>query len=323
MARVDFAFNFAPAARVCAPTPRPGRFDDFKMKKLFSIGVLFGLFATALLRAQSTATVAVQVSQPGAVISSNLFGIFFEEINFAGEGGVYAEMVRNRAFYDAATPWFWTLVTNGTATGTMTVDAGQPLNTNTPNALKLTFTGGSGNLGAANAGFWGMSLTAGATYDLNFYVRATNGFSGPLNARLESATGGSVYAQTNFSGLTTNWQKFSAALVSSGTDTNARLVLSLANSGTVWLDVVSLFPRATYLNRTNGLRADLASLLADLKPSSRMPCAGKNPSAISRIAPATTTIPGATGPRTVLARMNFSSSAKTCTWRRSTASTPG
>jgi alpha-L-arabinofuranosidase len=70
---------------------------------------LFFLAAT-VARTQTAATLTIQADQPGAVVSSNLFGIFFEEINFAGEGGIYAETVRNRSFYNPASALFWTLV---------------------------------------------------------------------------------------------------------------------------------------------------------------------------------------------------------------------
>ncbi len=72
---------------------------------------------------------------------------FFEEINFAGDGGVYAEMVRNRAFNNSANPDYWTLVTSGTAAGTMAVDFSQPLNTNKPCSLNLTMSSGAGSVG--------------------------------------------------------------------------------------------------------------------------------------------------------------------------------
>ncbi|MGD0253339.1 MAG: alpha-L-arabinofuranosidase C-terminal domain-containing protein, partial [Verrucomicrobiota bacterium] len=211
--------------------------------------------------------ITIQAGQPGAIISSNLFGIFFEEINFAGEGGLYAEMVRNRSFYTPTNANYWTLVTQGTATGTMSVDPTQPLNTNILNSLKLTMQSGTGSVGAGNAGFWGMSLQAGATYNLNFYAMGSSGFGGPVIAQLQNASGSTVYAQASFSGLTTSWQHFAASLVSSGTDTNARIVLSITNAGTIWLDVVSLFPSATFYSRTNGLRLDLANMLAALHPS--------------------------------------------------------
>jgi alpha-L-arabinofuranosidase len=229
-----------------------------------SLAMAFVAFAA---QAQTAATLTIQANQPGAVVSSNLFGIFFEEINFAGEGGIYAEMVRNRSFYSSTSANYWTLVTQGTATGTMNVDANRPLNTNIPNSLKLTMQSGAGSVGAGNAGFWGMSLQSGATYNLNFYALGSNGFTGPITVQLESSNGGKIYAQASFNGLTTTWQHLAASLVSSGTDTNAQLVLSISNPGTVWLDVVSLFPGATFNGRTNGLRLDLANTLSALKPS--------------------------------------------------------
>ncbi|MGA9450928.1 MAG: alpha-L-arabinofuranosidase C-terminal domain-containing protein [Verrucomicrobiia bacterium] len=234
----------------------------------FHLGiVLTTTFAALAVQAQAGAVITIQAGQPGAIISSNLFGIFFEEINFAGEGGLYAEMVRNRSFYTATNANYWTLVTQGTATGTMSVDPSQPLNTNIPNSLKLTMQSGTGSVGAGNSGFWGMSLQAGATYYLNFYAMGSSGYAGPVVAQLQNASGSTVYAQASFSGLTTSWQHFAASLVSSGTDTNAHIVLSITNAGTIWLDVVSLFPSATFYNRTNGLRLDLANMLAALHPS--------------------------------------------------------
>ena len=94
--------------------------------------VLAVTFVAFAAQAQTAVTLTIQANQPGAVVSSNLFGIFFEEINFAGEGGIYAEMVRNRSFYSSTSANYWTLVTKGTATGTMSVDANQPLNANIP-----------------------------------------------------------------------------------------------------------------------------------------------------------------------------------------------
>jgi alpha-L-arabinofuranosidase len=225
------------------------------------------LLASAPTRAFASALITIPTDFPGVVVNSNLFGVFFEEISFAGEGGLYAEMVRNRSLGNSANPDYWTLVTQGTATGQMTVDTSRPLNTNSLRSLKLTMQSGAGSVGAGNAGFWGMSLLAGSNYDLSFFVQATNGFTGPISARLESASGSTLYAQTSFNGLTTNWQRLTASLVPNATDVNARFVLSISQPGTVWLDCVSLFPRATYRNRTNGLRGDLAGMVAAVQPS--------------------------------------------------------
>jgi alpha-L-arabinofuranosidase len=217
--------------------------------------------------AHAQTSITVQADSPGIQISSNLFGIFFEEISLAGDGGIYAEMVRNRSLDNSGSPDYWTLVTTGTAAGSRSLDSSLPLNTNNLCSLKLTMTSGTGSVGAGNAGFWGMALTQDAVYDLSFYACSTTGFTGDLTARLESANGSTNYAQTSFSGLTTNWQRFAASLTPSATDTNARLVLSITNAGTVWLDVVSLFPQATFHSRTNGMRPDLANMLVAMRPS--------------------------------------------------------
>jgi alpha-L-arabinofuranosidase len=226
------------------------------------------LLAAAMVRGQSAATMNIQVNQPGAVVSSNLFGIFFEEINSAGDGGLYGELVRNRSFEDGTnSPVYWSLVTSNSATGQIALDTSAPMSAANLHSLALTKTGGSGSVGAANNGYWGIPLTNGATYNLQFYARGAAGFSGAVSVSLESTGGGTIYAQTNFTGLTTGWQHFTAALVAAGTDTNAQLVLRISQAGTVYLDFVSLFPAATFHDRTNGLRPDLANMLASLSPS--------------------------------------------------------
>lgn len=214
-----------------------------------------------------TSTITVQANQPAATISSNLFGIFFEEINMAGDGGIYAELIRNRSFEDASTPAQWALVTNGFATGSWSIDTSQPLSSSNTQSLKLTMTGGLGSVGAANNGYYGIPLVNGRTYNLGFYARAAAGFSGSVAVSLESANGSTAYAQSTVGGLTTSWQHFSVALVPNTTDTNARLALRISQTGSVYLDFVSLFPAQTFNNRTNGLRPDLANMLVNLKPS--------------------------------------------------------
>jgi alpha-L-arabinofuranosidase len=219
------------------------------------------------LQAQTSATVTIHADQPGAVISSNLFGVFYEEINYAGEGGLYGEMVRNRAFFHSGKADFWTLVTQNGAQGTMSVDTANPLNANIRNSLRLSMSAGAGSVGAANAGFWGLALESGATYNLNFYAKSDGNIFGPVTAHLQSADGKKVYAEVSLNGLGTTWRRLSASLVSNGADTNAQLVISISKPGTIWLDVVSLFPQATFHGRTNGLRRDLAQKVADLSPS--------------------------------------------------------
>jgi len=225
------------------------------------------LMAPSAVLAQ-TATVSIQANEPSANISSNLFGIFFEEINMAGDGGIYAELVRNRMFADSTTsiPW-WTFVTTGTAAGQMSLDSSVPLTATNPQCLKLTMSSGTGTVGAANNGYYGIPLTSGKTYNLSFYARATAGFSGNITVSLESSNGATAYAQSTAGGLTTSWQPFAVTLVPNTTDPFARLALRISQAGSVYLDVVSLFPAQTFNNRTNGLRPDLANMLVNLQPS--------------------------------------------------------
>ncbi|HEY9508262.1 MAG TPA: alpha-L-arabinofuranosidase C-terminal domain-containing protein [Verrucomicrobiae bacterium] len=238
------------------------------MKKIIHFFFLvFGLAAfTTAVEAQN-ATITLQANTPGVAISSNLFGIFFEEINSAGDGGIYAELIRNRSFEDSTNGLpFWSFVSDGTAIGQMALDDSLPLSPANPHSLKLAFGVGNGRVGAANSGYWGIPLTAGATYKLSFYARSANGFSGTVTAALES-TNGAVYAQSTISGLSAEWQQFSMPLIPNTTDSAARIALRISQPGVVYLDFVSLFPEQTFHNRTNGLRPDLMNLLTELAPS--------------------------------------------------------
>jgi alpha-L-arabinofuranosidase len=228
--------------------------------------VAMAALAAITAQAQSGATIAIQADQPGAQISSNLFGIFFEEINSAGDGGIYAEMVRNRSFEEPGYTNYWQLIASG-ATGTMSADSSVPLSASNVFSLKLTQSSGSGTVGIANNGFWGMNFQAGQTYDLNLYARCTNGFTGALTVRLESANGSLTYAQGTVTGLTTGWQHFSLSLVPASSYSNGQLSVVISQPGTVWLDLVSLFPQQTFHNRTNGLCPDLANMLVGLQPA--------------------------------------------------------
>jgi alpha-L-arabinofuranosidase len=213
------------------------------------------------------ATLTVRVDRPGARISPLLYGIFFEEINHAGDGGIYGELVRNRSFEDAATPEGWSLIRRGGAEAESSLDAERPLNAASPHSLRLEIRNpGSGEAGVANSGFWGIPVRKGSAYNLSLFARCSDGFGGGLSVRLEDA-GGRRYAETRIKGLAPEWRQFTAALRANGTDSAARLVVAAASPGTVWLDVVSLFPADTWKERRNGLRPDLAELVQQMRPA--------------------------------------------------------
>ncbi|MCX5673706.1 MAG: carbohydrate binding domain-containing protein [Planctomycetota bacterium] len=236
------------------------------------VAMLLGLSPAAGARAAAPAekaSLTVRVDQPGARVSPTLYGIFFEEINHAGDGGLYAELIRNRSFEDdAAKTEPWTLVTSGTRTGEIAIDTSRPMSNKNPQSLRLTISQvGDGRAGVANPGFWGIALKKGAAYTLSLYARAADGFKGPLVATLENADGSKTYAEARFNGIAADWKPLAAALTAGDTDPAARLVIAADKPGTVWLDVVSVFPKDTFKGRPNGLRPDLAGMLADLRPS--------------------------------------------------------
>ena len=208
----------------------------------------------------------VRVDSPGVKIDPALFGIFFEEINCAGDGGIYAEMVRNRSFEESGSPVFWNPVGGGSAKGEIYLDSISPVSNKNPHSLKLRITQvEGGSFGVANEGYWGMALKKGEEYILSFYAKCSDDFKGPLTAVMEGR-GGRKISVASIDGIGKAWKQYSVALISGENISNARLVIGAASTGTVWLDVVSLFPKQTFYGRQNGLRQDLAQMLYDLRP---------------------------------------------------------
>lgn len=232
------------------------------MKKYFYL-VLFILFS---IHGNSQPQLTIDVSKKGISISPTHYGIFFEDINHAADGGLYAELLRNRSFEDASSPEYWTLITQGSAIASISLDSETLLNSSQKKSLKLSSVSASATARAAvyNTGFWGINAVKGRTYKLSFFARSNDVFTGKITASLESAAG-MKYAQAVVEGVNAGWQKFTCTLTSTGNDTNARLVLAVNSNGIVWFDVVSLFP-PTFNDHENGLRPELAQLLADLKP---------------------------------------------------------
>jgi alpha-L-arabinofuranosidase len=226
--------------------------------------------ATVLPPQSGVATLDLDLEAPGQAISPNLYGIFWEEFNHAGDGGMYAELIRNRAFNEGDTnpPTGWSLVTGSGSSGRMTLDSTQPLNAlNRSLKLQIDEVGGGGRVGISNSGFWGIKLDNDTTYTASFYAKAAAGFSGPLTVSLESDSG-KVLAQASVNGITTEWRKYAQVLTvnnPNGTTTGNRMVVSAAKPGTVWLQVVSLFP-PTWKDRPNGLRSDIMEAVVGLHP---------------------------------------------------------
>jgi alpha-L-arabinofuranosidase len=215
----------------------------------------------------ATTKLIIDANRPGHAISPTLYGIFFEDINCSADGGLYGELVRNRNFEDAATPDYWSAVNSGVAEVTTRVDSTLPVSSKNLHSLEVRVAKlGSGRAGVANEGFWGIPVMQGEAYELSFFARGEPGFKGPLVCSIESRDG-VVYAEAKVNTLTSEWNRYRFSLLASKTDPKARLVIATSIAGTFWLDMVSLFPEATWNHRPNGLRSDLAEMLVGLKPS--------------------------------------------------------
>lgn len=246
-------------------------------------GFILSAFFASAVHAQSL-TLSVRSDAPGKPISPDLFGIFFEDLNYAADGGLYAELIQNRSFEYQATEqptWnslsFWELTKRGGGEGKWAVEAARPLHPNNPHYLALEVTKVEAGVGLTNPGFDGIAVKSGETYDLLLFARQLfmnrrwppdNSIEGkpmPLVARLESKDG-EVLCEVPLQVIGRDWTRVSAALTPSRDEDAARLVLLAKANGGIALDEISLFPRKTFRGRPNGLRADLAQLIADLHP---------------------------------------------------------
>jgi alpha-L-arabinofuranosidase len=256
-------------------------------KKLFAFAIHFtrillplGLLAIGVAEGAEPGKLNVQVTEPGVRISPTLYGLMTEEINHAYDGGLYAELIQNRAFKDGPKigeapdpnhPPHWSLVKSGTADGAMKLDATNPVNsTALSTSLRLDINGGDGCIGAANDGYWGIPVKTHTAYQVSFYARANCDLKQPLTVAIESADGKTVYASATVEGIGPEWKKHHATLNvgEAKSSTNNRFVISAPTGSkcSVWLSLVSLFP-PTFNNRSNGLRPDLMQMLAGLKPA--------------------------------------------------------
>lgn len=222
------------------------------------------LFFCNVLTAQTKLT--VDVGSKGIAISPTHYGIFFEDINHAADGGLYAELIRNRSFEDGTSMDFWTVASQSGAYLSPTIETSNLLNSAQTKALKMVVSSASASAraGMANAGFWGINVVKDRTYSVSFFAKCIAGFSGNVTVSLES-NAGVKYAEATVSGLTTSWQKYTTTMTATGNDPAGRFVLATNSVGTLWFDMVSCFP-PTFKDRPNGLRPELAQLLADMNP---------------------------------------------------------
>ncbi len=203
-------------------------------------------------------------------ISDLLIGIFYEDINYAADGGLYAELVQNRGFEYALSDkegwdknWnnrtAWSVV-NGE---NFLIDTVSPIHPNNKHYAVLQIE----KIGVAlvNEGFNGIAVKAGEKYDLSLFARSPGKVRGKILVRL-TGKNGEVYGEVTMRTVSAEWKKLEAVITATKTADDARIEVVPQQTGRVDLDMVSLFPQKTFKGRRNGLRADLAQALSDLRP---------------------------------------------------------
>ncbi|WLW56376.1 alpha-L-arabinofuranosidase C-terminal domain-containing protein [Streptomyces sp. YU58] len=229
------------------------------------IGATAFVVAAGLLSAPAHAedvtdySITVDPAAKGAKIDDTMYGVFFEDINRAADGGLYAELVQNRSFeYSTADNASYTPLTSWAVDGTAQVlDDDGRLNARNRNYLSL----GAGS-SVTNAGYnTGVHVEAGKRYDFSVWARATGGTT--LTVSLQDADGTLATAR-RVAVTRSGWAKYTATLTATRTSSTGRL--TVASSAATALDMVSLFPRDTYKHQSNGLRKDLAEKVEALHP---------------------------------------------------------
>lgn len=232
-----------------------------------------------LLLALGTLQLAAQPS--GKPISENLVGIFFEDLNYAADGGLYAEMVQNRSFEYTPSDvnwgknphnnWYyftsWGLVRDHAAIATISLETNNPVHPNNPHYLVFNaLTRGEKGVGLRNHGYDGMVIRKGEEYDFSVFLRLMSEKEIPAKIQLTDEKK-QVLAEAEITARSKDWHKYAAVLTPTADADTASLVILFQQEGKIAVDMVSLFPKNTFKNRPNGLRRDLAQAIADLKPS--------------------------------------------------------
>ncbi|MBT2439172.1 carbohydrate binding domain-containing protein [Streptomyces sp. ISL-36] len=223
-------------------------------------------------------SLSLDPARTGPAIENSMYGVFFEDINHAADGGLYAELVQNRSFeYDRAdnaaySPMTaWTPTATGGASGTAeVVDDDGRLNERNRRYLRLNLdaTDPAAGFGVSNSGYAsGISVRQGETYDFSVWARTDRPQGTPLTIGLREGSGQTALAAPlRMTVRSDRWTRYTGTLTAGATSAAGRLVVTAGGAGTVRLDMVSLFPRETYRGRPNGLRKDLAEKIAALKP---------------------------------------------------------
>jgi alpha-N-arabinofuranosidase len=240
------------------------------MGKRFSFLALCASVPLAAALVAQSPSLAIQADHPTAKVNPMFYGLMTEEINFSYDGGLYAELIRDRAIGPGRRPLFhWTQVANGTSVVDVALDDHTGPSTALTRSIKVTVTAATDatSAGIQNDGYWGMAVRPNTTYTGSFYAKAdTAGV--PITASLVNDQTGAKAATATVTGVTTEWKQYTFTFKTGQVPVSAdnHFQLTVAQPATLWFDLVSLFP-PTYHDRPYGNRVDIMQKLAALRPT--------------------------------------------------------
>ena len=237
-----------------------------------SLAIASALAGAVSVAQPSPITFNIQLDKPIHAVSPTLYGLMTEEINYSYDGGLYAEMVRNRTFQDHGFGGVahWYVEHRGHSIVSMAIDPAEGPSEALQHSLAIDVRSADATdrAGVSNEGFWGMALRPNTTYKGSLYAKADSTEVGPLIADLINDNSGKSVASATIPALSTQWKRYEFTLTTGKIETSAEnhLLLTVGHAGKVWIDLVSLFP-PTFKNRENGNRPDLMEMMAAMHPT--------------------------------------------------------
>jgi alpha-L-arabinofuranosidase len=236
------------------------------MKKISLI--LTSLIFSLSTLAQMPQKIEVDATKPLVPIQSTMFGVFFEDINFGADGGLYAELIKNRSF-EFTDPWMaWKHLpdaeTRFNLDNQLTIYNNAKQNPSNPKLVRVDISDANKGIGLQNEGFEGIGFKKGEKYDFSAWVKANKGnvtIEIQLLNEMGQVIGSSIILPNNL-----GWAKAETVVIASETVQHGKINVLFKGAGQLDIDMISLFPQDTWKGRKGGLRKDLVQLLADMKP---------------------------------------------------------
>ena len=224
--------------------------------------VLSFLTAGFSLFGQSTESdylIKMDVDKIGSTIQPTMYGVFFEDINFGADGGLYAELIKNRSFE------FEYPFTGWTPFGDVSIRSDKPCFDRNPHYARLINRKQLTGTGLINEGFKGIGIKTNEKYDLSFYARTLKNETMKLKIEIVSDKN-DIIESKEVSINSKSWNKYMITFAPMQTCSKSSIRITMLTTGVLDIEHISLFPQETFNNRSNGLRKDLAMALKDLKP---------------------------------------------------------